>query len=76
MIWLRKNIDPRFILNVIILLFIQVFIANRILIMGRFEWYFDDIYSFNLLQNRQVQIFAILIIMLLVANYIPFKHKT
>jgi hypothetical protein len=75
MIWLRKNIDPRFILNVIILLFIQVFIANRILIMGRFEWYFDDIYSFNLLQNRQVQIFAILIIMLLVANYIPFKHN-
>lgn len=69
MIWLRKYIDFRFFMNVIILLFIQVAIANRILVKGHLDWYFQEIVSVNLLRTRVVPIFTILVIALLILNY-------
>ena len=74
--WLQKNISIRFLINIIILLFLQVFVANKILIHGRFEWYFQDMFSLNLLRVRVVQVFAIFVIMLLALNYVPIKQNT
>jgi hypothetical protein len=73
--WLKKNIDIRFVINIAILLLLQVFVAREILIHGRFEWYFQDVFLFNLLRMRLVQLFAVFVIILLAMNYIPIKHN-
>lgn len=72
---LRQRISIRFLINVVILLVVQVFVAREILIPGGFEMYFQDIFSVNLLRMRPVQFFAILVIVLLLLNTVKFQQN-
>lgn len=72
---LKAHISIRFLINVAILLILQVILAGQLLVEGRFEWYFQDVFSINLLRMRPVQAIALVTLILLVLNYLPLARN-
>ena len=73
--YIRKNISLRFIVNVVILLAIQVFIADKLLMYISKDIYFQDVFSFELLRQRQVWVIAPIVLGLLIWNYLPIVQN-
>lgn len=71
----KQSFSIRFIVSIVILLVIQVVLAGEILIIGRFEMYFEDIFSIFLLRMRPVQGFAIFVFVLLLLNYVNIQQN-
>lgn len=72
---MRKNISWRFLLNVAILLLLQVFIADKLLVKISVDIYFLDTFSFELLRQRPIWPIAIAVFGLLVLNYLPIAKN-
>lgn len=65
----------RFLLNIAILLVLQVFIADKILIGSTIEHYFKDVFVFDLLWKRPVWFFAPIVLGLLILNYAKINRN-